>query len=66
MKNDRYPFSCIFCKELHNDKNMTSYHRMFNLCKVYKKHVALKMYLTWEKNDHNELNMIAKKYGRIY
>jgi hypothetical protein len=37
-------FSCTFCKELHKDKNMTSYHRIFNLCKVYKEPVALKMY----------------------
>ena len=64
--NGRYPFSCIFCKEIHKDKNMTSYHRMFNLCKVYKEPVALKMYPTWEKSDHAELNRVAKKYGKIF
>ena len=66
LKNGRYPFSCTFCKEIHKDKNMTSYHRMFNLCKVYKELVALKMYPTWEKSDHGKLNMIARKYGKIY
>ena len=67
LKNGRYLFSCIFCKEIHKDKNMTSYHRMFNLCKVYKEHVALKMYLTWEKkSDHGELHMITKKYGKVF
>ena len=65
-KNGRYPFSCIFCKEIHKDKNMTSYHRMFNLCKMYKKPTALKMYPTWEKSDHVELNRVAKKYGRVF
>ena len=34
--NGRHPFSCIHCKETHLSNNMTSYHRMFNLCKVYK------------------------------
>ena len=66
LKNGRFPFSCIFCKEIHKDKNMTSYHRMFNLCKVYKDPHALKMYPTWEKSDHGELNRIAKKYGRVF
>ena len=66
LKNGRYPFSCIFCKEIHKDKNMTSYHRMFNLCKVYKEPSALKMYPTWEKSDHAELNRVAKKYGRDF
>ena len=65
-KNGRYPFSCIFCKEIHKDKNMTSYHRMFNLCKVYKEPAALKMYPTWDKSDHAELNRVAKKYGRVF
>ena len=65
LKNGRYPFSCIFCKEIHKDKNMTSYHRMFNLCKVYKEPAVLKMYPTWEKSDHAELNKIAKKYGKF-
>ena len=65
LKNGRYPFSCIFCKERHKDKNMTSYHRMFNLCKVYKGAAALKMYPTWEKSDHGELNRIARKYGKV-
>ena len=66
LKNGRFPFSCIFCKEIHKDKNMTSYHRMFNLCKVYKDPHALKMYPTWEKSDHGELNRIAKKYGKVF
>lgn len=66
LKNGRYPFSCTFCKELHKDKNMTSYHRMFNLCKVYKEPAALKMYPTWEKSDHGELNRIARKYGKVW
>ena len=66
LKNGRYPFSCTFCKELHKDKNMTSYHRMFNLCKVYKDPVALKMYPTWEKSDHGELNRVARKYGKVF
>ena len=66
LKNGRYPFSCIFCKEIHKDKNMTSYHRMFNLCKVYKQPAALKMYPTWEKSDHAELNRVAKKYGKVF
>ena len=65
-KNGRYPFSCIFCKEIHKDKNMTSYHRMFNLCKVYKEPATLKMYPTWDKSDHAELNRVAKKYGRVF
>ena len=66
LKNGRYFFSCTFCKKLHKDKNMTSYHRMFNICKVYKEPVALKMYPTWEKSDHGELNKIAKKYGNFF
>ena len=66
LKNGRYPFSCTFCKEIHKDKNMTSYHRMFNLCKVYKGVGALKMYPTWEKSDHGELNRVAKKYGKFF
>ena len=66
LKNGRYPFSCIFCKEVHKDKNMTSYHRMFNLCKVYKNPTPLKMYPTWEKSNHGELTRIAQKYGRVY
>ena len=65
-KNGRFPFSCIFCKEIHKDKNMTSYHRMFNLCKVYKEPAALKMYPTWDKSDHAELNRVAKKHGRVF
>ena len=66
LRNGRYPFSCVFCKEIHKDKNMTSYHRMFNLCKVYKEPAALKMYPTWDKNDHAELNRVAKKYGQNF
>ena len=66
LKNGRYPFSCIFCKEIHKNKNMTSYHTMFNLCKVYKEPAALKMYPTWEKSDHGELNKIVEKYERAF
>ena len=66
LRNGKYLFSCIFCKEIHKDKNMTSYHRMFNLCKVYKEPAALKMYPTWEKSDHAELNRVAKKYGHDF
>ena len=64
--NGRHLFSCIHCKETHLSKNMTSYHRMFNQCKVYKGTVALKMYPTWEKSNHGELHRIAKKYGKDY
>ena len=39
---------------------------MFNLCKVYKEPATLKMYPTWEKSDHAELNRVAKKYGKIF
>lgn len=39
---------------------------MFNLCKMYKKHVAPKMYPTWEQSDRGELNMIAKRYIKIF
>lgn len=66
LKNGRFPFSCIYCKVIHKDKNMISYHRMFNLCKVYKGYAPLKMYPTWEKSDHGELNRIAKKYGKDF
>ena len=66
LKNGRFPFSCIYCKEIHKDKNMTSYHRMFNLCKVYKGPAPLKMYPTWEKSDHGELSRIAKKHGKVF
>lgn len=47
----------FFCKDVHKDKSMT--------CKVYKELVALKMYSTYEKSDHGELNTIAKKCRRI-
>lgn len=66
LKNGRYPFSCIFCKEIHKDKNTTSYHRMFNLCTVYKEAVSLKMYPTWKKSDQTELTRIAQKYGKVF
>lgn len=45
---------------------MTSYHRIFNLCKVYKEPIALKIYPTWEKSDHGVLIRIAKKYRRAF
>jgi hypothetical protein len=66
LKNGRFPFSCIYCKVIHKNKNMISYHRMFSLCKMYKGHASLKMYHTWEKSDHGELNRIAKKYGKDF
>ena len=66
LKNGRFPSSCIHCKVIHKDKNLISYHRMFSLCKMYKGHAALKMYPTWEKSDHGELNRIAKKYGKDF
>ena len=59
LKNGMYPFSCIICKEIHKDKNMTSYHRIFNLCKVHKEPIALKIYPTWEKSDYGVLIRIA-------
>lgn len=66
LKNGRFPFSCIHCKVVQKDKNMISYHRMFNLCSQYKGIAALKMYPTWEKSDHGELSRIAKKYGKDF
>ena len=48
MPNNMYHFLCIHCKASHKDKNTVSYHRMFNLYKVYKGNKPLKMYPTWE------------------
>ena len=66
LDSGRHPFSCKYCKETHLSKNMTSYHRMFNLCKVYKGSTPLKMYPTWEKSNPGELHRIAKKWGKVY
>jgi hypothetical protein len=30
MANNMYRFNCIHCRESHKDKNIVSYHRMFN------------------------------------
>ena len=65
MANNRYKFECIHCKESHKDKNTVSYHRMFNLCKVYKGEEPLKMYPTWEPSEHGEKARIALKYGKV-
>ena len=65
MPNNRYPFACIHCKTSHKDKNTVSYHRMFNLCKVYKGDKPLKMYPTWEPSEHGEKARIAEKYGKV-
>ena len=65
LPNNRYPFSCIHCKTSHKDKNTVSYHRMFNLCKVYKGDKPLKMYPTWEPSEHGEKARIAAKYGKV-
>jgi hypothetical protein len=34
--NDMHPFFYVHCKKTYLSKNMTSYHSMFNQCKVYK------------------------------
>ena len=65
MPNNRYPFLCIHCKASHKDKNTVSYHRMFNLCKVYKGDKPLKMYPTWEPSEHGEKARIATKFGKV-
>jgi len=62
LKNGRHPFSCVHCHEVHQFKNMTSYHRRFNLYKVYINFALLKMYSMWEKSDHGKLSRLAKKY----
>ena len=63
LKNGRYPFSCIFCKEIHKNKNMTSYHRMFNPCKMFKEPAPLKMYPTWEKSTVSLLGLPRSTVG---
>ena len=45
---------------------MTSYHKMFKLCKVYKGPEVLKICPTWEKNNRGELYKIAKKCKKVY
>jgi hypothetical protein len=64
--NGKHPFSYVHCKKTHLLKNMTSYHSMFNQCKVYKVTVVLKIYPTWEKSNPEELHIIAKKYEKVY
>lgn len=39
---------------------------MFNLCKLYKKHAMVKMYPTWENDNHGEFHKIVDKYGKVY
>ena len=65
MSNNRCRFTCIYCKESHKDKNIVSYHRMFNLCKSYKEEKPPKMYPTWEPSNHGEKHMIANKYRKV-
>lgn len=65
MANNRYPFTCIHCKESHKDKNAVSYHRMFNLCKVYKGEDSLKMYPTWEPSQSEEKSRIIAKFKKV-
>lgn len=62
--NNRYRFCCIHCKESHKDKNTTSYHRMFKLCRVYEGTKTLKMYPTWDKSEQGEKQRIGLKYGK--
>ena len=61
--NNRYRFSCIHCQESHKDKNTTSYHRMFKLCRVYEGK-PLKMYPTWDKSEQGEKCRIGLKFGK--
>jgi hypothetical protein len=64
MPNNRYRFTCIHCKETHKDKNTTSYHRMFKLCRVYEGSKPLKMYPTWDKSEQGEKQRIGLKFGK--
>ena len=64
MPNNRYRFICIHCKESHKDKNTTSYHRMFKLCRVYEGTKPLKMYPTWDKSEQGEKQRIGLKFGK--
>jgi hypothetical protein len=64
MANNRYMFNCIYCRESHKDKNIVSYHRMFNLCRAYHGEKPLKMYPTWEPSNHGEKQRIAAKFGK--
>jgi hypothetical protein len=47
------------------DKNIVSYHRMFNFSKMYKGSKPLKMYPTWEPSEYIEKSMIVAKYGKV-
>ena len=64
MPNNRYRFICIHCKESLKDKNTTSYHRMFQLCRVYEGTKPLKMYPTWDKSEQGEKQRIGLKFGK--
>ena len=66
LPNNMYHFHCIHCKTFLKEKNTVSYHKMFNLCKVYKESKPLKMYPTWEPNEHGEKAKIAAKYGKVF
>ena len=46
LKNKNDQFYVYFVKNIYRNKNMTSYHRMFNLYEVYKEFALLKMYPT--------------------
>ena len=63
--NNMYHFHCIHYKTSLKDKNTVTYHKMFNLCKVYKGSKPLKMYPTWEPSEYGEKAKIAAKYGKV-
>ena len=65
MANNKYMFTCIYCKELVKDKNMISYHRMFNLSKSYTGDKLQNMYPTWKPSNHGHKQRIASKYKKI-
>jgi hypothetical protein len=66
LVNNKYHFHCIYCKTSLKDKNIVSYHRMFNLCKMYNRSKRLKMYSIWESSEHGEKSRIVAKYGKIH
>lgn len=63
LDNERYLFSCIHYNKTHLSKNMTFYHRVFNLCNVYKGPGVLKMYPVWEKSNLPNYNYVFN--GRV-
>ena len=63
--NNMYMFIGIHYRKSVKDKNTISYHRMFNLCKSYTGEKPLKMYPTWEPNNHGEKQRIAAIYGNV-